>query len=123
MQKQLRLRHSRDFARLRQHGKAYHDKHMILSVLPNDLPHNRYGFITSRALGNAVTRNRVRRQLREAVRQLHPRLQPGYDIVIVGKRALVQKPFALISRIVDRLARQANLLLPTGGQDASLDRP
>jgi ribonuclease P protein component len=123
MQRRLRLRHSRDFTRLRQQGSAYHDRLMLISVLPNGLDHNRYGFITSRALGNAVTRNRVRRHLREAVRDLHPRLKPGYDVVVVGKRAVVEKPFALIVRTVCRLAEQAGLLLPTGERDASLACP
>lgn len=123
MQRQYRLRNSNDFARLRRDGKAYHHRLLLLSVAPNDLPHNRYGFITSKALGNAVQRNRIRRQLREAVRKLHPHLRVGYDVVIVGKKAIVGQPFQQISRIVCELANKANLMEDPGEPHAALDCP
>jgi ribonuclease P protein component len=114
MQQRLRLRRPADFARLRREGTAFHDRVLLLSVAPNDLPHNRYGFVTSKALGNAVTRNRARRQLREAIRRHHPSLRPGHDIVLVGKRAIVGQPLDPISRIVYKLAVRANLVVSPG---------
>lgn len=121
MKRQLRLRHSGDFARLRKVGRAQHHKLLIVSVAPNNLPHNRYGFITSKALGNAVQRNRARRQLREAVRCLHPHLKPGYDVVVVGKRAIVGQPFHYILRTVYELTQQSGLVNTPGDAHAALD--
>lgn len=82
---------------------------MILSTIPNDLEHNRYGFITPKYLGTAVARNRVRRQMREAVRLLHPHLEQGYDMVIIARSAIMGKPFQEIQRIVIQLCERANL--------------
>ncbi|MEM6283312.1 MAG: ribonuclease P protein component [Chloroflexota bacterium] len=121
--RQYRLRRSQDFSRLRREGKAFHSRLLLISIAPNTLPHNRYGFVTSKALGNAVTRNRARRQLREVIRQLHPRLQPGYDVVVVAKRAIVQQPSDEVARTVNRLVHQAQLLTTSGEQDATLDSP
>jgi ribonuclease P protein component len=108
--KSLRLRHSADFARLRREGKAYRHRWMLLSVCPNDLDHNRYGFVTSKALGNAVTRNRTKRLLREAIHNLHPHLQTHYDVVVVARRAVVGQPYADVLRIVHDLANEAGLV-------------
>jgi ribonuclease P protein component len=115
MQRRLRLRHERDFARLRREGRAYQNRSLLISVMPNGLSHNRYGFITSKQLGNAITRNRVRRLMREAVRLLDPQLRVGYDLVFVARRTLVGQPFDGVQRIVDELCNQAGLALMENG--------
>jgi len=59
------------------------------------------GFTASKKIGNAVTRNRAKRRLREAVRQLLPRLaQPGVDYVLVARAAT---PDVLWARLLDDL--------------------
>lgn len=109
MQRHLRLRRREDFARLRQAGRTWRHPFFILSVAPNHLPHNRYGFVTSKQLGSAVTRNRVRRQLRAAVNQLHPSLAAGHDIVFIARRPLVGQPFAAILTAMTMTLQRAGL--------------
>ena len=47
----------------------------------------RVGYTCSRRLGNAVTRNRARRRLREAARLVLPRDgRPGWDYVLIGRQ-------------------------------------
>lgn len=83
---------------------------LTLSAARTTRPHNRYGFIVSKQLGNAVIRNRVRRLMRESVRLLDPQVQPGYDIVFIARRSIVGQPFEAVFRIVNELLRQAGLL-------------
>ncbi|MBL8162096.1 MAG: ribonuclease P protein component [Anaerolineae bacterium] len=111
MERQLRLRRDADFARLRREGRAYHSRWMVLSVATNGLTHNRYGFVTSKQVGNAVQRNRVRRLLREAIRALHPALHSGYDIVLVARQSLAQEPYSAVLRIVGSQIQQAGLVM------------
>ena len=42
----------------------------------------RFGFIVSKNVGGAVVRNRVRRRLRSACRELLPTVRPGVDVVV-----------------------------------------
>ena len=110
MQKQLRLRHTADFVRLRREGRRYRHSWLRLSIGPNQLSHNRYGFITGRRIGNAVVRNRVKRILREATRLLHPRLRQGFDTAVVSHPVMIGQPFAAIFRILEELYDQSGLL-------------
>lgn len=110
MQRRLRLRHSRDFARLRREGRVYRHPLMLLSVLENTHDENRYGFITSKHLGKAVVRNRVRRLLREATRQLHPSLKSGFDVVFIGRSQIVDQPFTPIYHAMYELLNRAGLV-------------
>ena len=110
MLRQFRLREGKDFARLRREGRVFHHRWLTLSTAPNGLANNRYGFITGKYLGKAVVRNRVRRLLREATRQLHPHLQPGHDLVFIARQPLVGQPFDVVHRIVSDLLHQAGVV-------------
>lgn len=110
MQRQYRLRHNRDFQRLRRDGRIFRHPMLVLSHLPNGLAHNRYGFIVTRRLGRAVQRNRVRRLLREAVRRLHPRLAAGYDIVLITRPAIADETYSVVEQTVESMCRRAGLV-------------
>lgn len=73
----------------------------------------RVGFTVSRKVGNAVERNRVRRRLREIVRQIvclggEDCLKPGHDYVLVGRRAALALPFEKIRQDFDGALRRAH---------------
>ena len=58
---------------------------LLIYALPNALGHPRIGLSTSRKVGNAVRRNRIRRLLREAFRLSKEELPAGYDLVLVPR--------------------------------------
>jgi len=62
----------------------------------------RIGFTVSKALGGAVQRNRMRRRLREAVRQGRPPMGVTADVVINPKKALLTVDFAALVNEVAR---------------------
>jgi ribonuclease P protein component len=119
MQRHLRLRRQEDFARLRQTGHVWRHPFFILSVAPNQLSHNRYGFVTSKRLGTAVVRNRVRRLLREAVRAAEPNLKPGYDMAFITRGPVAGQSFQAINEAVRAIFQQANLWETPPGEQAT----
>lgn len=57
----------------------------------------RFGFTATRKLGGAVVRNRVKRRLRAAVRQLDAGLAgAGCDYVLIGRAVTATAPFVQI---------------------------
>ena len=67
--------------------------------LATDLDHPRLGIVAGRRLGNAVTRNRVKRRIRAAAAEAN--LDPASDYVIVPTAAAATVPFEeLVAAIV-----------------------
>ena len=84
----------------------------------------RVGFTVSRKVGSATERNRVRRRLREVVR-LSPaeQMQPGYDYVLIGRRAALGLPFDRLIEDFDRALRRVHTAPPgIGGKQAGRGR-
>ena len=109
MQRQFRLRRSAEFERLRAEGRTWRHPLLTLAVAPNQLDHNRYGFIASRHLGGAVVRNRTRRVLREIVRLRNPALKPGFDVVIIARDEIVRQPYSKVREALEGLFKRAGL--------------
>ena len=118
MRKQLRLRRRKDFDAVFQEGQVLANQLLVLRSVPNELPHNRYGFVTSKRLGKAVVRNRVRRRLWEAVRSLAAR--PGWDVVVSARARAADADFHQLKKAVVSLFVRAGIL---GGDAPAQESP
>jgi ribonuclease P protein component len=106
-----RLKVSREFERVRKEGHAVRGGLLMLSVLPVDSEKQfRVGLITSRRVGGAVARNRVRRRLREIVRRNQQALKGGIWLVVIARRSAAQTDSAALEAEWLRLARRARIL-------------
>jgi ribonuclease P protein component len=96
------LRHA-DFERVYKQGRRHFASLMTVFYLRSEVAGGlRVGFTVSRALGGAVDRNRMKRRLREAVRQNFPGDAVAVDVVINPKKSLLKAEFSDISREVGR---------------------
>lgn len=107
MNRRHRLTHSADFDRVRKQGRSWAQPLFIFSAVRNGLDHTRFGFIVSRRVGNAVVRNRVKRQLREVVRRHLGELPQGWDIVLVARAPIVEAHFTDIEDAFTQALRRA----------------
>ena len=75
----------------------------------------RVGYTASRKVGNAVTRNRAKRRLREIARLLLPHLaQPGIDYVLIARQDTTERDFSLLQ---DDLRLALKRIKPQRGSD------
>jgi ribonuclease P protein component len=79
-----RLRESSDFRELNKSGFRLSSADLLARYRSNDLGAARFGLTVSKRVGKAVTRNRVKRQLREAIRH-HRHGLGDLDVVIIAR--------------------------------------
>jgi ribonuclease P protein component len=80
-----RLRVRSDFDRVFRKGTRVGGRFFLMIGLPNGQEEDRLGLAVSRKVGSAVTRNRVRRLLREGFRRLPGARGKGLDLVVVAR--------------------------------------
>ena len=82
-----RLTHASEYERVKREGLVRRGKLLTLSAtVVENSGLCRVGFVTSRRVGSAVVRNRVRRRLREIVRQNQHALRGEFWMVLIARR-------------------------------------
>ena len=102
------LTKSEQYAKVYKEGNSKVTSWLVMKVLPNELCLSRYGLSVSRRVGKAVTRNRVKRLLREVLR-LKP-LAPGWDIIFIARPRIANASYDELNREVSGLLSRAHLL-------------
>ena len=97
------LKRRGEFKLVFEQGRKFPSHHLILYVYPNGLEQSRLGFVVSKKVGNAVTRNRVKRRLRELFRKLLAADPLSCDIVVVARSTAAEAEFLDLDRSIRRV--------------------
>ncbi|MGX8796505.1 ribonuclease P protein component [Fusibacter sp. JL298sf-3] len=82
--KYISLKKPSEFSRVYKRGKSYADRYLVLYAIPNKVGYCRLGLSISKKVGNSVTRNRVRRLIKEVYR-LHCPENKNYDYIVIAR--------------------------------------
>jgi len=108
--KKYRLKKKKEFERVFKKGKAKKKDFLFIKFVKNDQNATRFGFVVSKKISKkAVVRNKVKRRLREAAREMLSEIKPGYDVVIVAQKGIEKQDFFQIKNQLKQLLRKINL--------------
>ena len=109
LDKNRRINRGKEYGYLYKNGRRITGKYLIIFVKENNLENNRFGIVTSKKIGNAVIRNRAKRQIREVIRKNLQLIRPGSNIIIVARFNIKEVDFDLIEKDYLKIMKKASL--------------
>ena len=98
-----RLKRRADFLAAREGARAPASAFLVQARNRHDAAEPRVGLTVTKQTGSAVERNRIRRRLREAARNVMSAAgKPGFDYVLVARREALGAPFAVLVKDLER---------------------
>ena len=96
MKKEIRIKSNEEFSFLVKNGKRIKTNEFHIYYLTNNKSVNRFGISVSTKLGNAVTRNRIKRQLRAIIDDFNKSSTTQMlDIIVVAKQGFLNNTFKI----------------------------
>lgn len=110
MQRQYRLAKRKDFNKVYRLGKSAANRQFVVYLLKNpQTAKMRVGVSASKKLGGAVVRNRLRRRIKEIIRLNADHIVPGYDLVIIARKPIVDMDYKEMEKSLLHALKQASL--------------
>lgn len=91
LKKEYRIKKNDEFQQIFKNGKSFANRQLVIYFLNNDISeekqrHFRVGLSVGKKIGNAVTRNRIKRYLRRSFKELEDRIVPSANIIIIARQ-------------------------------------
>ena len=109
LKKENRLTKRKEFGYIYKNGKYSYNNYLTLMYVPTKLKKPRIGFSISKKTGKAWLRNKVKRQLRDIVRNLTDNINSSYNYVFVTKPEITTLNYEQIKNAVVNVLEKANL--------------
>ncbi|PYZ96312.1 ribonuclease P protein component [Alteribacter lacisalsi] len=111
MNKRYRLKRNEDFQLVFKQGKSAANRQFVIYHRQSERESSfRIGLSVSKKIGNAVTRNRIKRLIREAVRELEPRMKKKQDYIIIARKPAAQMGFHEVKQSLLHVMKRGRII-------------
>ena len=94
MNKRFRIKKNEEFSKIISYRHSKAGKVFIMYYQERNQENARVGISVSKKLGNAVVRNRIKRQVREMLRALIDFESCAYDLVVIVRKPYLEQSFS-----------------------------
>ena len=88
MKKSFRVKREKDFKAIFTDGTSFANRKFVVYQLENQKSHFRVGLSVSKKLGNAVTRNQIKRRIRHIIQNAKGSLVDHVDFVVIARKGV-----------------------------------
>lgn len=105
------LKNKQDFNNVYKNGKVFGNRNFTLHYIKNGMDTNRLGVVVSKKVSKrAVHRNKIRRQVKNYMRQYNGELKNGYDMIISAKSSCLDEDYKVLTKSLNHLFYKQDLL-------------
>jgi ribonuclease P protein component len=119
VKKANRLTRSEDFKRVKDQGKSVYHPLLVLVYSRNEGLPSRAAAVASKAIGNAVTRNKVKRRIKSCIDQIWPNVDLQWDMIFYSRAAIVNANITEVCSAIEHLLLEAGVLGEKNNYNAS----
>ena len=94
MKKSFRVKREKDFSAIFRDGTSFANRKFVVYQLENQKSHFRVGLSVSKKLGNAVTRNQIKRRIRHILQSVKGSLVEHVDFVVIARKGVETLEYA-----------------------------
>ena len=94
MKKNFRVKREKDFKAIFKEGTSFANRKFVVYQLENQQNHFRVGLSVSKKLGNAVTRNQIKRRIRHILQSVKGSLVEHVDFVVIPRKGVETLEYA-----------------------------
>ncbi|MGM9571193.1 MAG: ribonuclease P protein component [bacterium] len=109
LKKSIRLKKNKEFKRVYNYGKSWANKYLVLYRLEQKNNQLKVGFSVSKKIGNAVVRNKLKRQMREIFRLNKDKIKnKNASFVFIARQRVKEANYNEIEKSALDLLRRAD---------------
>lgn len=111
MKKEYRVKANKDFQLIYKKGKSFANRQFIVYKYKNpNIDHFRIGLSVSKKIGNAVTRNQVKRYIRQVFTELKEDIDDQYDYIIIARKPAAEMDYFQVKKSLIHVLKIAKVL-------------
>jgi ribonuclease P protein component len=110
VKRRYRITRANDFKRVRQNGKTYTHPLVLIQILAEPGEQKRIGIIVGKTVGNAVTRNLVKRRIRAITEEHIQKINSNVDILVVARPPSAKAEFQELHQAILGVFKRAELI-------------
>ena len=108
MRKELRVKKSQEFSEIMNYKRYYNSDVMTLYVKPKKEEVNRVGLSVGKKIGNAVIRNKVKRQVRMMVQETYT-FEENFDTIILIRKKFIEESYDSNKKVLEMLLKKVKI--------------
>lgn len=105
-----RMKKNFEFKKVYTEGRYYVEKYIVMYAVRNYSNHNKVGYSVSKKVGKAVTRNRIKRLMKENFRIFDENSKKGFDIIFTARQGSAEAEYENIHKNIESVLIRARIL-------------